>query len=257
MTGWPNRLRRHVLNWRRAALGLVFPPRCALCDAELATLSDAGLLCEACSGRVKADRASRCRRCAGATGGNELPTDGCPLCRRASLRFDAAVALGGYHTGFRDLVLRMKWPAHEALSRAMGRMLAEQRGGQLLEYRPDVAVPVPMFWLRRLRRGVNSPEIVARCLGQSLGLPVRRDLLVRHRNTEPQAGLSPERRFKNVEDAFRVRRRRPVDGARVLLLDDILTTGATCSEAARVLKQAGAECVVVAVIARTQGTDGA
>ncbi len=210
------------------------------------------LLCTTCRGQVESDSASRCRRCAGVARGQDLPPERCPLCHRTPLSFDATVALGGYHVGLRDLVLRMKRPSYDALSRAMGRLLAERRHGQLLEHCPDIAIPVPMFWLRRLGRGVNSPEIVARCLGQSLGIPVRRDILVRHRNTLPQAGLSPRRRFKNVQGAFRIRHRRFLDGARVLLIDDILTTGATCSEAAKTLKQAGAESVVVAVIARAQ-----
>jgi predicted amidophosphoribosyltransferase len=89
-----------------------------------------------------------------------------------------------------------------------------------------------------------------------LNIPVRRRLLVRCRNTLPQAGLQPLQRFRNMRGAFRVRRGAGVEHARVLLVDDVLTTGATCSEAAKMLKQAGASMVAVAVVARAQGTKG-
>ena len=82
---------------------------------------------------------------------------------------------------------------------------------------------------------------------------MRTTILVRRRNTLPQASLAPSRRFENVRGAFRVRRPETVKGARVLLVDDVLTTGATCSEAANVLKQAGVAMVAVAVIARAEG----
>lgn len=169
------------------------------------------------------------------------------------LKFDATVTLGSYHAGLRDVVLRMKRPMHTALSVAMGELLVRRRGEQLLDHRADVIVPIPMFWARRLYRGINSPEILARCLASSLGIPVRRNLLVRCRNTLPQANLPPSRRFKNVRGAFRVRHPNAVQDARVLLVDDVLTTGATCSEAANMLKRAGAATVLVAVIARAQG----
>ncbi len=147
----------------------------------------------------------------------------------------------------------MKTPKHDALSNAMGRLLAEQRREQLAEVRAEVVVPIPMFWGRRLRRGKNCPELLAGCLARSLQIPARPTVLVRHRNTRPQSELSPSQRFKNIRGAFRVRRPEAVRGVRVLLVDDVLTTGATCSEAARMLKEAGAVMVAVAVVARAQG----
>jgi ComF family protein len=135
----------------------------------------------------------------------------------------------------------------------MGRLFFEQRRGLLEAAEPDLVVPVPMFWTRRLRRGINSPDVLARCLGESLQKPVRRDVLVRRVNTLPQADLSPAQRRTNMHGAFRVRRPDDVKNARILLVDDVLTTGATCNEAAKMLKRAGASSVVVAVIARAQG----
>jgi ComF family protein len=114
-------------------------------------------------------------------------------------------------------------------------------------------VPIPMHWTRRIGRGINNPDVLAQCLAKSLGIPLRRDILVRRVNTTPQAALPPSKRFENLHGAFRVRRPQAADGARVLLVDDVLTTGATCSEAAKMLKRAGAAAVFVAVVARAQG----
>ncbi len=147
----------------------------------------------------------------------------------------------------------MKRPSHDALSAAMARLLADRRREQLLAQPCDMAIPIPLFWTCRLGRGGNSPDVLARGLAKFLQIPLRRDILVKHRNTLRQADLPPSQRFRNVRDAFRVRRPEAIAGARVLLVDDVLTTGATCSEAAKTLKKAGAAWVGVAVVARAQG----
>ena len=169
------------------------------------------------------------------------------------MKFDTAVPLGGYDGELRQAVLRMKRPSGEPLSAVMGRVLGRLRGEALEAFRPDLAMPIPMFWARRLRRGTNSAEILAESLVAVLRLPLSVGVLVRRRNTLPQADLSPRERFRNVRGAFGVKAGYNFSGLRVLLVDDILTTGATCSEAAQVLRQVGAEAVAATVIARAQG----
>jgi ComF family protein len=116
--------------------------------------------------------------------------------------------------------------------------------------RPDLIVPIPMHWSRRLSRGANSPELLARELARSLG--VRRDerALVRTRRTERQTDVLPEQRSENIRGAFRVAAGRNLANVRVLLVDDVLTTGATAQEAAKTLRRAGTAEVAVAVLAR-------
>ena len=153
------------------------------------------------------------------------------------------------------MVLKTKRLAEEALSLSIGRLMALRLGEKLGEFRAAAVLPVPMHWAKRFLRGVNSPELVAGCLGRNLGVPVVRNL-VRCRYTGPQKDLLPRERFRNVRGAFRLRRsdRQRWQGSRLLLVDDILTTGATCSEIARLLKQSGAAAVAVAVVARADGS---
>jgi ComF family protein len=253
MIHWVRRVRHGISRLATLGRNLLLPPRCACCDRELAEGDGGWLLCGDCLARLGPATWHGCRRCGGAVLECGSPSSCCPLCRDTPLKFDAAVTLGSYHAGLRDVVLRMKRPSHDALSIAMGRLLSRRRREQLLEHQADVVIPIPMFWRRRLGRGINSPDVLARCLGNSLGIPVRHDVLSRCRNTLPQANLSPSRRFENVRGAFRVRSSQATNSARVLLVDDVLTTGATCSEAAKMLKQAGAAWVAVAVVARAQG----
>jgi ComF family protein len=149
----------------------------------------------------------------------------------------------------------MKHRQGETLAAALAELLVRRRQADLEAFRPDLVAPVPMHWWRRLGRGFNSPDVLAQVLARALRVPWAAELLVRRRNTIPQMRLAPKMRFQNLRGALRLRADGAIAGRRVLLVDDILTTGATCSEAARVLKQADAAWVGVAVLARAEGMD--
>jgi ComF family protein len=252
MMDWLRHVGKGLGDVKRSWCDLLFPPRCVYCGEDLADPRQEWHLCASCFTKVVPATWHGCNRCGSEIAGDDPAPDGCQSCRQAKLCFDSVIPLGGYHSGLRAAVLRMKHPSHDALSVAMGRMLAERQRERLTEFRADMIVPVPMYWGRRLGRGKNSPELLASCLAKTLGAPVRTTILVRRRNTLPQTGLPPSQRFENVRGAFRVRRPDAVKDARVLLVDDVLTTGATCSEAADTLKQAGAAAVAVAVVARAE-----
>jgi ComF family protein len=137
---------------------------------------------------------------------------------------------------------------------SMAELFWEARGAEIAALKPELIVPIPMHWRRRLVRGANGPELLAEVLGRRLRRPVATHLLSR-RYRLPQGSLTPHRRRLNLRGTMSLRRGRKPSAARVLLVDDVLTTGATCSEAARVLRQAGVEEVVVAVLARGEGED--
>ena len=223
-----------------------------VCHAALPYTPGGQFFCDGCCGRLGPDQWLGCRRC-GATATDAPPqAAACPQCRGFRLQFDSVWPLGAYDAELREAVLRTKRLSYASLSTALAHLLAQRRGEELIEFRPDFVVPIPMHWWRRTLRGVNNAEIVAEQLARRLGRPIRRRVLIRCRSTRPQKDLMPHERFANVRGAFRLRRgpRDRWKGSRVLLVDDILTTGATCSEAAGVFKLAGAAAVAVAVLAR-------
>lgn len=239
-------IQRASVHARRAlglGLDLVFPPNCLAC--QVAIDSPAPLpLCTGCT-ELLVDRRSYCPRC-GAAG----PTGDCPRCARTRFRFDGVIRLGPYQGPLRDAVLRGKRPQDRGLMAVLGHLLADIAGPRLDAWAVDVVVPVPMHWLRRAWRGASSPESIGQPLARRSCAPLRPELLARRRRTRPQASLSPNQRRRNVRGAFRVRPHRDLPGACVLLVDDILTTGATMNEAARTLLAAGAARVYAAVLAR-------
>jgi predicted amidophosphoribosyltransferase len=168
MLRWTRSLRAALARLAASGCNLLFPRRCVACETDLPEGTSDVLLCGECLTRLGPDVWHGCRRCAGQVPSSGLPPDRCPHCRDARLKFDAAVALGSYHAGLRDVVLRMKRPSSAALALAMGRLLAHRRRDQLAVHMADMVVPIPMYWARRLGRGMNSPEVLAGCLGKSL-----------------------------------------------------------------------------------------
>jgi ComF family protein len=236
--------------WLGLGLDLVFPPICAFCQNPIET-SACGLLCDTCRAEL-VDGRQACPRC-GVSGLVADAAGKCLRCKDERFSFDRVVRLGGYAGSLRSAVLRIKTAPERALATAMGDLLAVSRSAECAALEPDAVVPIPMHWSRRMWRGVNSPETIAERLGRRLGVPSASHLLVRRRRTAPQASLSPTKRVANVRGAFRVRKHPDLSGARLLLVDDIMTTGATVNEAAKMLCRGGASFVGVVVLARAEG----
>ncbi len=255
-----------VARWCRrtwlAAVNLVLPPRCAFCGVDIEPEDGEPLLCETCNRLLVPGWRLGCRRCGTLVpqvpeqpefvASKPLPPAGrCLRCRRQPYYFDGVIPLGPYRDELRQAVVRMKQRTGDHLAGTMGELYAQRRANEVAAFRPDVVVPIPMHWSRQMVRRTNSPEILAARISRHLGVPSEGAMLVRRRNTLPQAGLPPTKRFENVRGAFRLGRGYAIKDARVLLVDDVLTTGATCSEAAKVLRKAGAQIVLAAVVART------
>jgi ComF family protein len=242
-----------MLDWARACaaagLDLVYPPECAVCRADLPADRTQHSVCEHCVERLVGSM-PMCRRCAA-----PLPEawadSGCPRCALWPFQFQSAVALNVYDGALRDCVLRMKRAAGRSLAAAIGELLGRHRAEAMRQFAPELIVPVPMHWLRRLRRGINSPDVLAGVIGRMLAVPVAGDLLYWKRSRPLQMELSSAQRRRNVRGALAVRSSWNLRDARVLVVDDVLTTGATCNAAARALRRAGATAVAVALAART------
>lgn len=220
-----------------ALLDLLCPPRCVVCGAEAA--GGAGV-CAAC-GRLLAVGLARCTSC-----GEERHAGRC----HRGYRGDGIVVLSDYVDEVRTVVLRAKRPAGEQLAAGLGGLLVAKHRDQLLDWRLDGVVPVPMHWMRRVARGTSAADEIATGIARALGVP-RRRFLRRRRATPRQNEVPADDRAANVRGAF-CRRGRPL-GRRLLLVDDVCTTGATLAECRRILVEAGASAVYAAVIARADG----
>lgn len=243
---------RRVASGMRATTDLLFPPCCAFCRVDINPRPEEPLLCPACVDRFRALRAA-CPRCASPLPDYWDDPQYCPHCQQRHYAFERAEALGNYAGELQQAVLWMKRLAFEPLAWAVGGLLGRHVSRQLACWAPDWVVPIPMHFWRRVARGVQPSHILAGQVAETVQLPLREQLLFCRRKSFKQGTLSVSERFRNVRGAFAVSAGYDITDKRILLIDDIMTTGATASEAARVLRRAGAAAVAVAVVARGVG----
>jgi ComF family protein len=176
-----------------------------------------------------------------------LDADGrCALCRSGLRGFDAAYCFGAYEGVLRKLIHLYKYGRIQTLARPLGDLLL---AALPREQEFDALVPVPLHWRRQWQRGFNQAELLARMIGRRTGIPVVK-ALGRVQATVTQASLGNSSRRRNVASAFRCKRARLVEGKRILLIDDVMTTGATAAQCALALKRAGAGKVALLTVAR-------
>jgi competence protein ComFC len=228
---------------------LLFPDDCRLCGAPLKEISRIPV-CRACLAAPEPLAAEYfCVACR-TPFLNPYPLDAqgrCGLCRRGLNGFDAAYTFGAYDGPLRELIHLFKYNGIRTLAGPLAEMML---AALPREQRFDALVPMPLHWLKRWRRGFNQARLLAEALSRRTGIPVL-EAARRLRSTASQAGLSHAERRRNVAGAFAVRRRARLEGLRLLLVDDVFTTGATASACAAALKRAGAAGVSVLALART------
>ena len=240
-----------------AVTNLIFPPTCQLCWQDM-DIPGKVHICGTCRAQLRSRR-PLCSACAMPLPNLASPVvDTCPACRHERFQFSGVQAVGLYEGLLRDVALRMKKAHEEALTLTMGRVLAETVRFPLMPSsestaQPDLVVPVPMHWTRRMARGTNPPEVLAEMVAQKLGVPATLDLLRNRRKTKKQGTLLPDQRRRNVRQAFSVTAGYDIKDTYVMLVDDVMTTGATGNELSKILRQAGAKRVSMAVVARGTG----
>ena len=231
-----------VYNWKHRLQSLLFPAHCRLCAVRAGSTVP---LCPACTADLPWLE-STCRQCGCALpAGNDPPL--CGACQQRPPHFDATMALLQYRPPVDYLVQRLKFSGELAIAPLLSGLLAPRLRacqGKL----PDLVVPVPLHPARLRERGFNQATEIARLLGNELQLPVNYRLCKRTRNTDAQSLLPVKVRHWNVRNAFTLTGELAV--RHVTIVDDVMTTGHTVNELARVLKCAGAERVEVWVIAR-------
>ena len=234
-------INRNLQTLWESIVGFVYPPHCLLCRTPL---EETDGLCPACWETLGIIDGPRCARCG--CPGVSRP---CANCADKAFVFSRLFALTTYSQSAQRLVHMLKYQgqtaAGQTLGRALGRMLERE---SLADARP-VVVPVPLHGSRLRERGYNQSVLIARALARVLELSVEDRALKRIRATETQTTLDSVERGANMEGAFRCRRHDRVRERRVLLVDDVITTGATANACAAALLDAGASEVVVATLA--------
>ena len=233
---------------RKTAVGLldfILPARCASCSAKIA---DHGYLCPACWGDLKPLAAPFCCHCALPFEFETGLGDECGSCMKDPPSFDWARAAVSYDDMGRGLVLRLKHGGTTAVVPAMAQMMARTVAGMPI----DVLMPVPLHKRRMLSRRFNQSQLLSMTIARSLGLETDNFSLEKRKATASQGGLGRKARFKNVKASFAVGADREgfIKEKNIVLVDDVLTTGATASACAKALKKAGAKSVGVVTFAR-------
>jgi ComF family protein len=255
---FPIRAKRTLLRAMRSALDILaavlLPSNCRVCERRLIRLTRIPV-CDECIASLERAHVTACSICGEALDiGSREAQAICPLCRRAHPEFDFAMSFGAYQGALRKLIHLLKYeqlrPAANVLGARIASVIAE-RG--LAGADPMLLIPVPLHRIKRRQRGFNQSELIAHSVWKHLERPgyvVHIGNLQRVRATVSQTGLTRHQRRENVRGAFAVKKAAEVRDRRVVLIDDVYTTGTTLNECARVLRKAGARDVIVATVAR-------
>jgi ComF family protein len=232
-----------------AGLAFCYPEACQLCGERRATPGE-GYVCAECWRQVRFVRRPFCERCGLPFAGELTTAFECTNCREMELHFTSARSAVIARGTVLEVIHRYKY--HEALwfEPFLGDLLAREAAPELSRTKWDALVPVPLHSLKFRERGFNQAERLARTLSTATGIPVRADLVHRVQPTLTQTRLTRPQRAANVRRAFAVQPGLKLRGERLVLLDDVFTTGATTSACAKALLEAGAAEVCVWTVAR-------
>lgn len=245
----PSPLKHLFANLHQALVELLFPSTCLACRQPLAPAT-LPMFCPACLAEVELLRGPLCPGCGRpfpkAAGGEHF----CGLCLTGHYHFARARAVALYTAPLAQVIHRFKYQGQTHALASFHALLALLP--EAVAQPPELILPVPLHDRKLRQRGFNQAALLARAFFPREKKRVRTDLLRRERDTEPQTSLSGKARRQNLKNAFALREPGEVRGKRVLLVDDVFTTGTTVNECARVLKKAGAARVEVLTLARVR-----
>lgn len=247
-----------------ALASVFFPAPCRICGQTLLTAGRIPI-CEPCLDEFERILDPLCACCGrplvsspGAQADTPEPSSPqpaaplCRLCRANFYAFDRARSFAIYNRALSEAVLLLKYEQVASLAQWFGAQLAEIARNAGVECRADVVVPVPLHRDRHRERGYNQAELIARPVARRLHLPLDANLLIRTKPRPPQLVLSRTEHWKSVRGAYATRKGMKIDNLRVLLVDDVLTTGATFDACSRALKKAGASAVFGLTVGRVR-----
>ena len=231
----------------QAAISLLYPPTCTICREHVRA---GEYLCNGCEAKILRIVPPFCETCSEPFEGSINTAFSCANCAHRTIHFEAAVAAYRGRGIVREVIHEFKYRGQIHLRYLVARWLrAALDDERLRDQQFDIIVPVPLHPARQRERGFNQAGLLADLLSAQSSISCSR-LLKRVRYTTTQTALDRSERMENLHNAFRLRKNADVRGLRVLLIDDVLTTGSTLSECARVLKRAGAKSVHAATAAR-------
>jgi len=231
----------------QSAVSLLYPPGCTICGKSIRA---GEYLCDQCETKAVRIVAPFCQKCSEPFEGSITNTFACANCAHRTIYFDAAVAAYRGRGIVRQIIHEFKYGRQIHLRHLVAHWLkCALDDERLRQSHFDVIVPVPLHPARQRERGFNQASLLAELLSAQTSIPVK-PLLERTRYTTTQTALDRSERMENLHNAFRLRKNADVRGLRVLLVDDVLTTGSTLNECARILKRASVFSVHAATAAR-------
>ena len=219
-----------TMNLIKSFLNLIFPLECRICKKTLEA-GNLTYICSECFTKIRFIEE--------------------PYCLKGRHHFKRIYSMGLYQGVLREAILLLKYQGVRGLIPPLGKMLLEYCEKNIDFTSFDLIFPVPLFRSKKRKREFNQAEAFAQIIGKRYSLPISNENLLRIRDTRKMSGLNLEERRRNVKGAFAVREKKKIRNKRILLTDDICTTGATVDECSKVLLTAGAKEVTVLTLART------
>jgi len=235
--------------WLDAELGFVYPEVCQVCGQEHATVPE-GFVCVQCWQKVRFIKPPFCERCGLPYEGDITTAFECGNCREMELHFRSARSAVLAGELMLDIIHRYKYQRALWFEPFLADLLVRQAAPELAREKWDMIVPVPLHPTRRREREFNQAERLGAHLSRATGIPMNTGLLERVEPTQTQTRLGRQERAANMRNAFALRPGVELEGSRVVVLDDVFTTGATTSACAKVLLSAGAGDACVWAVAR-------
>lgn len=234
----------------RNFIDIIYPKTCLACGNLLKNNDLDNLVCLDCWSKIKKNPPPFCLRCGRNIKDNQIQKNICPQCQRIDFSFDRALSPCVYEGILKKLIFQFKYQGKDYLGSTLGRLLIDFINDYNLELKWfDLIMPVPLHKRKLREREFNQAQIISEFLASKLNMELSINDLVRIRDTTTQTDLTERLRWINVKNSFMVKNKDKLKRKNILLIDDVLTSGATCSEAARVLKEAGAGIVFVLTLA--------
>jgi competence protein ComFC len=238
---------------RRLFQGLInalYPKTCPSCKAKLNAQEQDSYICSDCRARIKKNTPPFCQRCGRHIEASGLSNSICSGCLKNKLNFDRAFSPCLYEGVIKELIHQFKYKAKTDLAKPLSEIMINfiKDYGLSIE-QLDFIIPMPLHKTRLREREFNQAEELSKQISLAFNIEFSNNILMRNRHTLTQTNLPIEARFKNVENSFFVRKDAHIENRNFLLVDDVLTTGSTSSEAAKALKNAGANTVFVLTLA--------